>query len=393
MAKVIIIQQVMKHYRLPFFTQLHEALSKQGIDLTIAYSDPNEAHAARKDGAELPPNMGLKVKAYWFFNRFLYQPLWNKIFEADLVIVGPEVKFLINPVLLLLSALNLKKVAFWGLGPNMHPDRSEAAEWVKDRIFTKVDWWFAYTQTIAEYLQKKGMPASRITTVQNATDTTELRRLMRPIPDAEVAAAKLALTGSADSRVGFYCGMMQRIKAIPFLIETARRVKQQYPEFHLVLIGNGPERPWLEKEVAGEPWIHYLGSKFGRESALYYRMADVFLLGGTAGLAVVDSFAAGLPLLATQLTTHPPEMSYVQDGENGRVVGHDPEAFAGCIVETLSDPAILSRLRAGALESGGRYTMETMVENYSNGVKTCLLASGITSFAGASEWTAQAAEN
>lgn len=392
MVKVIIIQQVMKHYRLPLFLHLHDTLSRQGIELTVAYSDPNEAHSARKDGAELPEGLGLKVNAYWFLNRLLYQPLWRRIAKADLVIVGPEVKYLINPVLLLMSALGLKKVAFWGLGPNLHPDRSPAAEWLKELIFTKVDWWFAYTATIADYLKRKGMPAAQITTVQNATDTEELRRLMSEIADKEVAAAKLALTGNGNSRIGFYCGMMQKIKSLPFLIETARRVKEMFPAFHLVLIGNGPERSWLEGEIAGEPWIHYLGSKFGRESALYYKMADVFLLGGTAGLAVVDSFAAGLPVLVTELPTHPPEISYVQDGENGRIASHDVAAFAESIVETISDSAMLSRLRAGAWESGGRYTLDAMVDNFSNGINACLAASGIVPFAETSAWSTQSLE-
>jgi glycosyltransferase involved in cell wall biosynthesis len=389
MIKVLVIQQVMKQYRLPFFLRLHDNLSKQGIGLTVAYSDPNDAHSLRKDNVELPDSFGLKVKGYWFFNRLLYQPLWKQIAQADLVIVGPEIKYLINPVLLLMSALGLKKVAFWGLGPNLHPDCSPAAEWVKKFIFTKVDWWFAYTATIADYLKKRGMPVSRITTVQNATDTSEQRRFILEIQDEDVAGEKLALTGSRDSRIGLYCGMMQRIKSLPFLIETARQVKKKCSAFHLILLGDGPERPWLEREIAGESWIHFLGPKFGQDTALYFKMADVFLFGGTAGLAVVDSFAAGLPVLATQLPTHPPEISYIRDGENGRIAPHEATAFAESIVETISDSAMLSRMRAGAWESGGHYTLETMVDNFSNGIKSCLVASGITSFMDASRWTAQ----
>ena len=286
--------------------------------------------------APSPPEFGHKVKAYWFGNRLIYQPLWRQILLADVVIVGPEIKYLINPILLILSALCLKTVAFWGLGPNRHPDRSRLAEWFKERFFTKVDWWFAYTASIAEYLEKKGMPADRITNVQNASDTAELRRLMNDIPDEDVAAAKETLTGTRDSLIGLYCGLMGEIKALPLLLETAMLVKRMCPKFHLVLIGNGPDRVWLENTVADKPWIHYLGSKYGRESALYYKMSDVFLLAGTAGLAVVDSFAAGLPLLATRLATHPPEISYVVDGENGRLAPHDPGAFADTVLEVLS---------------------------------------------------------
>jgi glycosyltransferase involved in cell wall biosynthesis len=380
MPKVLIIQSVIKHYRQPFFRQLRDALMNDGIDLVVAYSDPNSVHAARKDGAELPEPWGRKVKGYWFANRFLYQPLWKEIALADLVIVGPEIKYLINPILLLMSALRLKRVAFWGLGPNMHPDRSTLAEWIKAPLFTKVDWWFAYTASVADYLKKKGMAADRITNVQNATDTTELRRLMKEIPDERVSRAKRTLTGRRDSLVGLYCGLMGEIKALPILLDAAKQVKRRCPGFHLVLIGNGPGRSWLEQAIAGEPWIHYLGSKYGPDSALYYKMADVFLLAGTAGLAVVDSFAAGLPLLGTRLATHPPEISYVVDGENGRLAMHEAGAFADCIFEVFSNPALMTKLRSGALESGFQYTMEAMVENFRAGINLCLARYGAPAF-------------
>jgi L-malate glycosyltransferase len=393
MLKVLIIQAEVKHYRIPFFTGLYAALQRDDIELKVAYSNDDPQQPTRKGLVNLPSSVGYNVKGRWFFKRFLYQPLWKEIFSADLVITGSEVKFLVNPLLLLMSALKLKRVAFWGLGPNRHPTRSAFAEWAKRPFFTSVDWWFAYTESIAEYLHKEGMPRERITTVQNATDSVELRRLIDDISTDEVRAARAALTGSIESKIGLYCGNLAEIKAIPMLIETARRVKQKCPEFHLLVIGNGPERQWLENAIAGEPWIHYLGSKFGRESALYYKTADVFVLAGTVGLAVVDSFAAGLPLLVTDLTTHPPEIDYVVDGENGRIAPHDAEAFATSIVETLSDPGAMERLHRGARESSLRYTMEAMIDNYSTGIKKCLAFYGRAPVLNAAELPAPETES
>ncbi len=169
MPKVLIIQSEMKHYRLPFFTGLHEALRRDGIELTVAYSNSHPKHASRGDSVELPPEIAHKVPGRWFFGRLLYQPLWKEIMASDLVITGSEIKYLTNPILLLMSRLGLKTVAFWGLGPNRHPDRSPIAEWVKARMFTQVDWWFAYTRSVAEYLEGQGMLAERITVVQNST--------------------------------------------------------------------------------------------------------------------------------------------------------------------------------------------------------------------------------
>jgi L-malate glycosyltransferase len=379
MPQVLIIQAEMKHYRVPFFTKLHAALRQDGIELAVAYSAQNQKQATRKDGAELPPEFGRKVRGYWFAERFLYQSVWREVLKADLVIVGNENKYLVNPLLLLLSALRLKTVAFWGLGPNMHPDRSALSEWIKEKTVTTVDWWFAYTETIADYLRQHGMAPERVTNVQNATDTVELRRQLSEIQDAEAMQAKAELTGNAASKIGLYCGLLGEIKAIPMLIEAARLVRQRCPDFHLVIVGNGPGRAWLEQAIVGEPWIHYMGSKFGRDSAMLYKVADVFLLAGTAGLAIVDSFAAGLPLIATHLPTHPPEVSYLCDGENGKITPHVASAFADAVVEVLTTPALMATLRHGAALAGSKYTIEAMVENYRAGVNQCLMRTGVIS--------------
>ena len=379
MPRVLIIQAEMKHYRVPFFTKLHAALRQDGIELAVAYSAQNQKQATRRDGAELPSEFGRKVRGYWLADRFLYQSVWREVLSSDLVIVGNENKYLVNPFLLLLSALRLKAVAFWGLGPNMHPDRSAFSEWIKEKMVTTVDWWFAYTETVADYLRQHGMEADRITNVQNATDTVELRRQLSEIQDDEAIQAKTALTGSAGSKVGIYCGLLGEIKAIPMLIEAARLVRQRCPDFHLVIVGNGPDRSWLEQAIAGDAWIHYMGSKFGRDSAMLYRIADVFLLAGTAGLAIADSFAAGLPLIATYLPTHPPEVSYLYDGENGKITPHTASAFADAVFEVLTKPALMATLRHGAALAGSKYTIEAMVENYRAGVNQCLARTGVIS--------------
>jgi glycosyltransferase involved in cell wall biosynthesis len=376
MPRVLIIQYELKHYRLPFFIGLHKALQRDNIDLKILYSNSHPQLLLSKDGVDLPPAVGHKVTGLWFFKKFIYQPIWKEIFSADLVITGSELKYLINPLLLLMSALKLKRVAFWGLGPNKHPTRSEFAETIKKPFFTCVDWWFAYTESIAEYMKKEGMPGNRITIVQNASDSAESRRLIAEISAEEVLQAKIALTGTSEARIGLYCGLLGKIKDLPLLIETARLVKQRCPQFHLVLIGDGPDRPWLENAIAGDPWIHHLGFMCGRERALYYKMADISLIAGTAGLGVVDAFAAGLPFIATKLPTHPPEITYVIDGKNGRIAPHEPKAFAAAILEVLSDPEMMERLRSGARASGAKYTMEAMVENYRAGIKSWMAMYG-----------------
>ena len=375
MPRILIIQAQMKHYRIPLFTRLFEILSQDGIELRVVYSAPHGLHATLNDGGELPAEVGRQIKGHWLGGRVIYQPLWREIVEADLVITGHENKYLMNLWLFLLSALRLKTVALWGLGPCMEEDQSRVSHWLREQAPKSVDWYFAYTDGIVPYLKQHGVPTDRITSVQNAVDTTELRKSVGVISDDEVAQSKLRL-GIPAGPAGIYCGVLEPTKHLPFLVESARLIRQQVSDFQLLIVGTGPDRSWMEKMADENPWIHYLGPKFGRDKALALRMADIFMLPGRVGLAVLDSFAAGLPLFTTELSIHCPEVAYLADGYNGRKSADDVQKYAAAVVETLNSPAVLENMRQNALLTASKYTIEGMAENFRSGIKQCLAQRG-----------------
>ena len=259
----------------------------------------------------------------------------------------------------------------------MEVDQSRMSNWLREKALTATDWYFGYTSGIVPYLTQHGVSADRITAVQNAVDTSELRKSLESISDDEVARAKAELR-VADAPTGIYCGILEPTKHVPFLIEAARLVRRQIPNFQLLIVGSGPDRAWVEEVAGANPWIHYLGQKFGREKALALRMADIFVLPGRVGLAVLDSFAAGLPLFTTDLTIHGPEASYLVDGENGRKTAHHLQTYADAVVETLSSPSLLEQLRQTAAATASQYTIEAMAENFRRGIKQCLALRGST---------------
>ena len=107
-------------------------------------------------------------------------------------------------------------------------------------------------------------------------------------------------------------------------------------------------------------------------------MADIFVLPGRVGLAILDSFAAGLPLFTTDIAIHGPEASYLIDGFNGRKTAHRLQAYADAVVEVLRSSFLLERLRQSALETAAEYTIEAMAENFRHGIKQCLALRGST---------------
>jgi glycosyltransferase involved in cell wall biosynthesis len=109
------------------------------------------------------------------------------------------------------------------------------------------------------------------------------------------------------------------------------------------------------------------------------RLADLALLPGPVGLAILDFFAAGLPLLTTRISAHGPEIDYLEEGVNGLVTDPDPNSYAEAVIDLLLDKERLAKFRKASADSSGKYSIDAMVENYAVGICNCLdLSSAVT---------------
>jgi len=371
--RVCIIQSVVKHYRLPFFDRLYVRLKEQGVSLQVLYSDPSAVEARRRDAVDLPPEYGRKVPAHWLMNqRVLYQPVLCTAWTADLVIVEQASKYVMNYLFTALAAVGLMRHAYWGHGQNWQQTAPSTGERIKRLLMRRADWWFAYTPRVVDYLKKNGFDSTRITNVQNSVELVEFQTRIEAFDDISRKALRDQLGIGSQDKVGIFCGSMHADKKLDFLVQAAVELRVRLPSFHLVLVGAGPDEAIARDAAVRHDWIHYVGASFGASRAGYFAIADVFLCPGLVGLAVLDAFAAGLPLFTTDIPTHSPEIDYLEDGVNGIMTEPDTAQFSEAVAACLESTQELARLRANARSSSERYGLDAMVENFSRGVLACL---------------------
>jgi glycosyltransferase involved in cell wall biosynthesis len=345
LKRVLIIEAQIKHYRVPFYERLFASLYRDGIQLRVAYSDPSPDEAAKRDTCNLPPQYGLKVRGHWLLQgNILFQAALLTALKSDLVVIDQANKFLLNHLLLPLGLLGVRRVAFFGHGKNDREDGLRFSEWYRRKTLNWVSWWFAYTQRTTNYLVANGVPGSKITTVNNAVDTDEIREQVEAMSEQQKSALRASLGIPLSSPVGMYCGALDEVKKIPFLIDAAKRIRSQITDFHLLLVGGGPEQR-LESAIGGHTWIHPLGPRFGREKSELMSISDILVIPGAVGLVILDAFSAGLPLLSTRLRIHGPEIEYLEEGHNGLLSEPEVSAFADMVSSLLSDCEALARLK------------------------------------------------
>jgi glycosyltransferase involved in cell wall biosynthesis len=301
----------------------------------------------------------------------VWQPVLGLCSGADLVVVQQELKYVLNPVLLGWRRVGGPRVGFWGHGCNFQASGEGGfRRFVRAGLARLPDWWFAYTEGSARVVSSYGYPSDKLTVVRNTIDVKGLQALARGISLDEVWQVRCRY-GIFSPHVGLFCGGLYGHKRLDFLLEAALEVRRRVPDFELVVVGDGPGRERVLQATASFSWIHWVGAFQDRRSSLpFWLMASVLLMPGLVGLVVVDSFALGVPIVTTDYPFHSPEIEYLKNGFNGRLVpcGERVSEYASAVSSLLTSPVELSSLQVGALSSVGDYEMGGMVSRFGEGV-------------------------
>lgn len=371
------VSLVLSHYRVAFHQLVHDDLARDGIDYRLTYSAPVGGDVAKSDTARLAADWvtTIGLRAITVGHRRLY---WQAAREAartaDLVIVGQETKLLFNYWLMARQFLGGPRMAYFGHGRNYQSKNPNGpSERLKRALATRVHWWFAYTPGVAETVASLGFPRDRITVNFNSIDTGALRADLKSVTPDDIAAARREFSITSDN-ICIYVGGMYAEKRLDFLVEAAVEIRRMVPDFHLILVGSGSHRRIAEDAARRHEFIHMAGPRFGRDKAVLLAMAKAFLMPGLVGLAILDAFAAGCPLVTTAIAYHSPEIEYLRDGENGLIVEdwQRPKAYADAVAGLLTDADLQARLSAAARRDCETYSIERMAAAFAEGIRRAL---------------------
>jgi len=367
--KIAIIQSRLHNYRIPFYEKLRTTLAEENIHLTLIHGNASRHEQGRSDNGYLDWAIQIKNSSVYIgANELLWQPCLKYIKDHDLVIVQQENRMLVNYWLLFKKVFSKHKVAFWGHGINCQSPKPNGLKEKWKKFFLRFpDWWFAYTDFTKNILLANAVPEQRITVVNNAIDTSLLSNDISTIHQEEINFLRKH-TGLCGTNIGIYCGAIYEHKKIEFLLEAAKQIKAVIPDFELVILGAGPNAYKAKIAIQENKWIHYVGPQTGRKKALFLKLGCVFLMPGAVGLAILDSFAAGLPLITTDCKLHGPEIAYLRHGINGFISKNDIHDYVTFVVYALKNKDLLVNLSKYCQIDAKNYTVEDMACRFTDGV-------------------------
>jgi glycosyltransferase involved in cell wall biosynthesis len=374
-AKVTIIQRVLPHYRLPLYRFMAQELYRSGVEFQLIYGQEYSGTVPRT--VPIEDLWGTRIRNRYFSvasHQLVWQPCLKALRNSDFVIFEQANSLLVNYWLLVKRRLGVSpRLAYWGHGRNLQTDhRDSLSEQLKRMLICGVDWWFAYTEVSAATVTAAGFPREKITVLNNAVDTNSLRLAIEGITVDELNVLRVQL-GLTDGPVGLYCGGMYANKKLEFLLDACREIRRRVPSFQMIFVGDGPDQAQVELAAVENDWIKYVGPKFGNERAGYFGLADVFLMPGLVGLAILDSFAAGVPIFTTEIPIHSPEIAYLRGRENGFISSFSVQAFTDSVVNYLASSAPEKmNVVAACKASAESYSIENMGYRFVSGIRHLL---------------------
>ena len=147
-----------------------------------------------------------------------------------------------------------------------------------------------------------------------------------------------------------FVGRMEMRKGLRFLLAAFARLKWEYPQLRLIVVGPGRLDAASER-ILGERYVEdveVIGGVPYDDLPRYYRTADIFCSPATGGesfgIVLLEAMAAGTPVLASNI---PGYAGVVDNGETGLLFEpKDEVSLANAIVSLMQQPDLRARMAA-----------------------------------------------
>ncbi|MBN2582446.1 MAG: glycosyltransferase family 4 protein [Planctomycetes bacterium] len=232
-------------------------------------------------------------------------------------------------------------------------------------LYRKLSYWGRLTiapcSEAVEYLRGRfHVPQDRIRLVFHGVDSGKWPVTM---PERR-AEARRAFGLSPDAPVAVCVARLDWIKDHATLLRGVARARESHGDLRVLLVGEGPERPAIEKAIAelnlGEH-VRMLGFCDPHDALA---AADMFLLTSlqeSFGFSPVEAMLTGLPVVRTATEG---AADQIQPGRTGEIIPiGDPEAVARVLADlATSRDAWRERGRAAHELASRQFTLAAMAE-------------------------------
>jgi glycosyltransferase involved in cell wall biosynthesis len=159
---------------------------------------------------------------------------------------------------------------------------------------------------------------------------------------------------SKDAPILLYVGRLTPEKDLEDLVAVDRLLRENRQEFKMVIVGDGPMRTQLERDL---PEAIFTGYLLGESLAEVYASSDIFVFPSsteTFGNVILEAYASGLPVIGVDKGG---VVDLIQDGMTGFISpARDTLDIAAKINVLISNPALRQEYSKNALKFASQFS-------------------------------------
>ena len=233
--------------------------------------------------------------------------------------------------------------------------------WMYRILFKGVNRIIVQTEESKTWLSQN-FPSSEVSVIPNpVVYPLPLHNERSVNPDTLILQSKKVILAS---------GRLHRFKQFDLLIKAFSKIKDKFPDWDLIILGDGEEKANLDKiliELRLSDRVRLLGSV--GNIADWYKRADLFILSSIAeGFpnVLLEAMTYGVPCISFDCDTGPRDM--IQDGVNGILV--DPKEKELGLINALNmmikDEELRRNIGINAILLRDKYSVSNIMQNWDN---------------------------
>ncbi len=171
----------------------------------------------------------------------------------------------------------------------------------------------------------------------------------------------------ADNKINIlFTGRIEKRKGLIYLLQAFKLLKQKYSNIRLIIVGKGP---LLKKYIDfvsknSIPDIHFEGFVSISDLPKYYSTAHIFcspaLFGESFGIVLLEAMAAGLPVVAFNISGYNDVVANLEDGLLS--IPRDIHDLYEKLELLISHPALMKELGRRGRIKAKRFTWENIAK-------------------------------
>lgn len=186
--------------------------------------------------------------------------------------------------------------------------------YINKLIYNRPDAHLVYIDEAYSVYGSYGVAEEKIFVTDNSTDTDLLAQ-------TEISIEGLPRILPPSSNRVLHVGRLTKWKRVDLLIQSTARLKNDFPNIELVIIGEGPELEPLQSlanSLGVKEHVRFIGGVYdANKLARYFKASSIYVLAGKGGLSINEAMFYGLPIICS--VCDGTEKKLVRDGFNGSI--------------------------------------------------------------------------